>query len=55
MKADNSTDRIVAGDLIVGVTLAALFFVALFTNWFGLYGSEKAPLTETSASAPVVD
>jgi hypothetical protein len=44
-------DRLVAVSLIVGGVLAAVLSFGLFTDWFGLYGSEKAPLTETRQSA----
>jgi hypothetical protein len=43
----NKTDRMVAGGLVVGGILAALFFVGLFTESFGIFGTERAPDMET--------
>lgn len=55
MSQHQKTDRLVATGLGVGGVIVALLVFGFFTDWFGFYGSEKAPLTETSTPAPVVD
>jgi hypothetical protein len=44
-------NRTVAIALAAGGIGAALFFYGLFTDWFGIYGAEKAPLTRVEEPA----
>lgn len=41
--AQDREDRMVATLLGIGGIAAALFFIGLFTDWYGLSGAERAP------------